>query len=409
MSSTLPDDGPLLTPEQDQTKIVNDDPLIVQADKRLTDDDAVVRAVEQHRQREGLIETKPPCFLYLPKDPNLARTNDIVYIDKYAHCEHVAALGCFSSNPPGPPRQRCFDLQPVEGKGIGMIATRSIDPGELIYRERPVYSSRRDLLVLADQLENGVFNRAALQRLTPDARNSILQLHNAAPPGYDVVRGILKTNCLEIRITELPDTKPGEEFRGCFPMLSRINHACSPTAHYYFNWKTFQGEIRALHVIIPGEEITIAYTDLCLPARERHTRLKDERFMETCICRICSQPPHLLAESDARRLKIHALLERMLPVDSKEMPGNIPVERFREAMSAAEEEGVVYDFSRLLLFGSQLQTLYGSLNLAKEWVARARKLFRESEGKDGYHYVKLGQAMSIHRQMEASGQGPIGV
>lgn len=290
-----------------------------------------------------------------------------------------------------------------------MFATRPLTAGDLIYRERPVHSSRRDLFVLTDQLQNGVFFRASLQQLTREARNSILQLHNAAPQGYDMVRGILKTNCLAIRITELPDTKPGEEFRACFPVISRINHACSPTAHYYFNWKTFQGEVRALHLIPPGEEITIAYTDVCLPMCERHARLKEERFMQTCICPICDQPPHIIAQSDARRTKIHALLSQMLPIDSKEMPDNIPIERFEEALAAAEEEGVIVDFSKLLLYGSQLLTVYSSLDKAKEWALRARKLFRASEGKDGYHYAKTGDAMKIHAQMEASGQGPVGL
>ena len=294
------------------------------------------------------------------------------------------------------------------GKGIGMVATHPIQAGALIYRERPIHATRRTLLVLGDQLDNGVFFRAALQRLTPEARNSILELQNSATEdGYDKIRGIMKTNCLEIRITELPDTKAGEEFRACFPTLSRINHACSPTANYYFNWKTFQGEVRALHEIVEGEEITIAYTDLCRPKRERHAKLREERFMTTCICRICEQPPHLIDESDARRVKIHALLSQMLPVGSKGMPENIPIARFREAMDAAEEEGVIYDFSKLLLFGSQLLTIYGNLDEAKEWASRARRLFRESEGKDGYHYAGLEQAMKIHAQMEASGQGPI--
>ena len=81
---------------------------------------------------------------------------------------------------------------------------------------------------------------------------------------------------------------PGKFLGGVFPLLSRVNHSCSPTAVRY----DVGGGLRlvALVPIPPGSEITISYLPserLFAPRAVRHERLSS--WFPTCWCARCAE------------------------------------------------------------------------------------------------------------------------
>ncbi|CAL1706928.1 unnamed protein product [Somion occarium] len=339
------------------------------------------------------------CFLYIP-----AESPNMVFVDSYHVVRAIAEWPVWRTPALPLPHHLSFRLEEIPGRGVGMIATRSISAGELIFRERPVYAARREVNCAADQNDNGIFYRAAIHRLSQQARRSILGLQNAFPPPFDVVPGILNTNCLEIRITEKPDPKPSESFVGCFPVISRANHDCAPVANYFFNFGTFEGELRAMNDIAGGEEITITYMDLCLPKAERQAYLSRTRYF-TCGCATCSTPAAELGQSDARRAQIGRLIERLDTLDTPHLPERSSLDELERALAAAEEEGLVKEYARVLLIGSQVLTIYGDLHIAMNWAQRAKRLFIMVEGAGSYNVRRLEDAERVHSAMASAPRG----
>lgn len=115
---------------------------------------------------------------------------------------------------------------PIDGKGIGMLATDDISPGTLILQERPLvmipiassmlYLSSHEKLILAQ-----------LGKLTQEQKASYLALHNAIPlDKLKPFQGIFATNSFGLGEE---DNKAGS---AVFAIASRFNHSCSPNANF---------------------------------------------------------------------------------------------------------------------------------------------------------------------------------
>ncbi|KAH9949138.1 SET domain-containing protein [Amylocystis lapponica] len=351
-----------------------------------------------------------PGFLYLPSG-----NPDIVFVDYLPSLGTIAEWPIWTRpHPPQPPpweNAPSFRVQEVPGKGMGMVAVRPIKAGELILAERPLYAARRTLSCAADQTNaNGFFYRAALRGLSSRARTIILGLANTYPAGeYDVVPGILNSNCLEIRlpsvspwanmITDIAtDTRDAEAYAGCFPTLSRANHDCTPSANYAFAPGTFVGELRAARDLRAGEEITIAYAPLCATRAERRTFLSNTRFF-ACACATCALPPAGVLASDTRRMRVRELLSRL---EGARFPPRVPLEELRAALGWAREEGLRVEEARVLLSGSQVLTVYEQLAVAVEWAREARRVFAMVEGADSDSLRRLDDADRVHQIMATS-------
>ncbi|KAI0333385.1 hypothetical protein GY45DRAFT_1334921 [Cubamyces sp. BRFM 1775] len=345
------DEARLVPRSADTTRVISEDPLVVVGDTRY----------------EGA-----PCFLYLP--PGQA---DMVFVDYLDTLRSVARWPVWSQSPASPP-EAAFSVQDVPGKGKGMIARRAIKGGELIWSERPIYAARRTLTCASDQTDaNGVFYRAALQRLSAASKRTFFELGSAYPQSeFDIVPGILNTNCLEISISNGdppgdPDPDPNDSFAGLFPTLSRANHSCRPSANYYFSVQSFTGQLWATQDISPGEEITITYTPLTAPRMERRAFLAP-----------CAIPASQAETSDRRRIAICELLARL---QHTQYPPRIPKAELEQILEWAAAERMTVEYAKVLLYGSQVFTLYGDPGTAEEWATRARSAFRMVEGEGSHH------------------------
>lgn len=364
----------------DTTRVVSTNPLVVISDTRY----------------DGA-----PCFLYLP----VGRA-DTVVVDYSQNIREVAAWPIWSLPDISPASldERAFIVEDVPDKGKGMVARRDIHAGELIWSERPIYAARRTLTCASDQTDgNGTFYRAALQRLSAHSKEAFFALASAYPPSeFDIVPGILNTNCLEIRMSDAePDSHhdPAEDsYAGLFPTLSRVNHSCAPSANYFFSFPAFSGQLWAAHDIDAGEEITITYTPLAAPRIERRAFLARTRFF-VCACPVCIVPPRQAEASDARRVGVCMLLERL---QHARFPPCVSQEELERALEWTEEEGMVVERAKLLLYGSQVLAVHGELGIAMHWARRARETFGMVEGEESYNVRRLIDADRVHNDMLSS-------
>ena len=209
-----------------------------------------------------------------------------------------------SSDAPRPERVKetaaapLFTLQPLLGKGSGLLATQKISKGRRILAEKPLFIvSRRGY----DRRSASLAVAAKLQQLSRDDQRTFFSLHNNFDKSWSPFLGIVKTNALPL----------GSEATegGIFPVASRINHACSPNCQHTWNANRGEETIHAVRDLAEGEEITIAYSETG-PSKQRRIRLKEE-FNFECMCSLCSLPENELLRSDERLEEIQRLDERI--------------------------------------------------------------------------------------------------
>ena len=188
-----------------------------------------------------------------------------------------------------------FEIMDIPGKGKGLVSRFNLSKGTRVVHEKPLFTTQP--LSSKSMLESDIATK--LKKLSKNQQRDFLQLHNNHPGNFPF-SGIVRTNALPCGV----DSSIG----GIYPTLCRINHSCLPNAHHSWNSATGYETIHALRYIRGGEEISISYGEG--PSFERRKTLK-ERFGFDCNCKICSLPPSKLQESDARRLIIHHLDDRI--------------------------------------------------------------------------------------------------
>ncbi len=190
-------------------------------------------------------------------------------------------------------------------KGLGLFATRSLAPGEMLFEERPLIVSPAQgaidvhLFVDLDDVALGVTARAAHTTLLTLSRQALMQLSDRGEPKS--LTGVAHTNGVAI-----------DAFRGgVFLVFSRLNHSCTPSAHFEYNPETHSQSVFVLRPIEAGEEVTVAYKDreMHMPRLLRRLRLFSTFGFE-CACGTCAEDcPVVISASDSRRTRIAQLFE----------------------------------------------------------------------------------------------------
>jgi len=124
---------------------------------------------------------------------------------------------------PKPPTPSPVRVAPVNGKGQGVFATKPIQAGTTILRERPFITFQDPLTSLE------VYT--ALAALPPDSRDIFWSFSGrGAHTPMDV--DIAETNLIPLE---------GDEACGMFVTICRINHCCSPNARWI--WSSKEGKM----------------------------------------------------------------------------------------------------------------------------------------------------------------------
>ena len=203
-----------------------------------------------------------------------------------------------------------FMVQEIPGKGMGMIANKVFQPGDVILTEEP-------LIVIKD----GEPCYQILQRfdaLTEEEKKVLLGLYD---PGDDPTRdvpGVTDQNHRKfVRITwanslQLCSYAELEvEGAGVYPTVCRINHSCAPNAMWTWLAKDRSKrtkEIRACRRIEQGEEVCFSYTQLgnCFSSREERQQ-KLVNWFPSCACGVCARTGQQLEENEKLRSELARL------------------------------------------------------------------------------------------------------
>lgn len=131
--------------------------------------------------------------------------------------------------------KRCYRIYPVENQGLGMFATRDIEPGEIIVSERPVLLLPGGIPYL--RFQNNPIT-VLWDRLRKEQASLLEGLFNCWPlsqssksPTTDIRKGIIDTNALGLEF--FPEPGLDDTYAGIFPEIARCNHRyVQPTNHY---------------------------------------------------------------------------------------------------------------------------------------------------------------------------------
>jgi len=196
------------------------------------------------------------------------------------------------------PSDTPFELKPSPGKGWGAFATRQIERGAMILREKPLFVIRK---FHEEITEKDVWT--AFQQLVPSEKQQFLYLRDNASRPFPHMTEAFAENSFAISINP--------PIHGLFLLHSRFNHSCIPNSKI----PSTGGEIVASFAtrdIIAGEEITFCYnTDF--ECRTRHDRHQALRFI--CDCKACLPGTPFQQLSDIRRTLIRGLQYLTLGVD----------------------------------------------------------------------------------------------
>ncbi|OCT44574.1 hypothetical protein CLCR_05848 [Cladophialophora carrionii] len=166
----------------------------------------------------------------------------------------------------------------IRGKGMGMLAARPLQRGDLITAYTPYLLAHMENVLSTHDRE--YYLRLAVDQLPPASRNIYLGLAKMYNDPSVVAQDVVKANAFEIQIGGLMHL-------AVFPESSRFNHACAPNAQYFLSSDLLTHYVHAVRPVDEDEELTISYAP---PLRLRADRQQylETTFQFTCTCPRCS-------------------------------------------------------------------------------------------------------------------------
>eukprot|EP00404_Azadinium_spinosum_P014460 CAMPEP_0180509782 /NCGR_PEP_ID=MMETSP1036_2-20121128/49913_1 /TAXON_ID=632150 /ORGANISM="Azadinium spinosum, Strain 3D9" /LENGTH=328 /DNA_ID=CAMNT_0022520227 /DNA_START=1 /DNA_END=987 /DNA_ORIENTATION=- len=261
-----------------------------------------------------------------------------------------------------------FEIRPVEGKGMGIVATASIATGTVVLLEDPVLRVTREvsesfLDSVAPDIEwdSPEFDQEYLRFLQPLLQEQFVDLSgevqasvmglcdNYRSSGSTSLAGIFYTNSLPGG--SLPSSSP--RFRREDTVLcltaSRFNSNCRLNAAYHWCARTHCIKVQAVRQIQLGEEIQVYYGgDLLRPTEARQFTLSRWNFH--CDCEACLDP-----KSDIRRGLI-------AQIDSD--LSSYEFEDFAAAYNMAKQKIKLYEQEQVF-WGGYMQAIHDCVLYAK--------------------------------------------
>lgn len=162
---------------------------------------------------------------------------------------------------------------------MGVFALQDITRGTLIFKEAPI-------IKLAKDTDSGSVVKL-LMALSPKKRGVLLDLSSRQHKTAQTPRIEFEQYLLDIHQTNFMSSTEG--YNAIWPTASRINHDCSPNSVASCN-KNDEALLYASRDIAVGEEITVAYIDVCCEFQKREAALATYRIHIRCLCKRCRLP-----------------------------------------------------------------------------------------------------------------------
>lgn len=221
----------------------------------------------------------------------------IVVITNSENAKRISELPDISSLGTG---SAPFYATEIPGKGVGLVANRTIKRGERIMTWQPTYMIHRQLTDDLSPEEQQHILDAALLKL-PAARRRAFSRQLGQFGGHRV-SDILLTNAFQMDVGG-----QGEEGHhlGNFPDVSRFNHDCRPNVAFRIDSRLAH-YTHAVRDIAVGEELTLTYMNPfeTHAVRQQHI-LRSWGFK--CTCQHCTMSEDEIQESDATLYEIEDL------------------------------------------------------------------------------------------------------
>ena len=172
-----------------------------------------------------------------------------------------------------------FKTVEIPSKGLSVVATRKIYPGELIMKEKPLIVVPNKIYENVEQVVK--YLDKCVLRMSSGDRELFLGLSDCNSSNDSTYLGIFDTNDMDFG---------GDA--GVFATMARVNHACCPNAEFVTDFEHQYQHLKAIECIDVGAEITINY----LSMEEEGSDVKNARqkFLKDyynfiCSCEFCSQ------------------------------------------------------------------------------------------------------------------------
>ncbi|ORY59255.1 uncharacterized protein BCR38DRAFT_446010 [Pseudomassariella vexata] len=263
------------------------------------------------------------------------------------------------SQTPSAPANNLYTIEPVPGKGLGVVAAQRIPRGTRIMEDTPLFIVPVAVTNLAVMKQ---IIAAGLKNATKDQQREFLALPNAHPQNGPLV-GTASTNMHPMGGASASEA-------GMFLLACRMNHSCDHNAQNTWNTRRKRMTVHACRDIEKGEEVNLRYLSGVLGYEERQQTLKSF-FGFKCKCERCSESEEMRAESDRRREEINRLDER---VNDGRRIVQEPVEALHDVYKKLEimkEERISDGFvARTYHDGFQIAVANGDLARAKVFAQR---------------------------------------
>jgi len=223
----------------------------------------------------------------------------ITILTKPSIAKEMAQLSAFtkptnntSSLSENDPRDPPFYVAAIPGRGMGLIANRTIERGDLIKAHAGVAIFHNDCVDKAfdDYLPHKeALMKLSVNQLPPHTRDLFLAMaaHNESEEPY----------IEKIYTNTFGEDFGDEEHSLVIPETARMNHDCRPNAMYYFDRNTLVHYTHASRRIYAGEEITITYIDPLQTRLKRREAIKRSWGFD-CSCSLCSAESDFIRESN---------------------------------------------------------------------------------------------------------------
>ena len=309
----------------------------------------------------------------------------------------------------------------LKDKGIGLIATRNIKSGELVFQEKPILKSnlcggsRKLNLTVDEEQKVGKEVEELLERvgcesdsfLTGQKSTTIAQFKRVMS-GYKVLPDAEKVKYMQLHDSFLADTDQPKSVCGIYAtnavqegdnsnegvvcmLVSRINHSCVPNVQHV--WTEPFERVVSNRDIQCGEEILTNYVRLDAGKLQRGLKLT-RQYGFICNCEACSLIPlskqaMMQQFSDQRRYEIRNLDDNIVQLCHFDpMKALQSVEKLLELQ---RKEGIQSHrmIARASYDAYQIAVSVGDLSLATMWIERAHSNYTISDGAESNVVKKL--------------------
>lgn len=258
-----------------------------------------------------------------------------------------------------------FYATPIPGKGIGLIANRTIKKNEIIFNTTPAMLVQFGPHIDFDGETRLELYDRSVERLPPATRELFKSQY-----GEDTFMKVDR-NAFRLFIN---GERPFSGHLAVYPEVSRMNHDCRPNIHYRMDNITYISI--AVRDIQPGEELTISYIDGHMSREERQNRLSDWGFK--CTCPHCSMSKEDVEASDKRMDRIYSIEDDL----EKQVSAGVIIDPNMgdELVRLYEEEKFDSYIGQALTRAALVHSLLGNEEKATGYAKRAHEALAREHG-----------------------------